>query len=242
MSGRPLIVVPARFSATASAHRYRALTTARTLSEGVLRAGGEPVAVHPWAPDGTVSPEEVGLRLAFADGVLLPGGGDVSPALYGDAPADAAVYDVDDEQDAFDLAVARWALDAGVPLLAVCRGWQLVNVALGGDLEQHMVEPHLHRLHDVTVEPGVELASVVGSRASVSCFHHQRVRRLGSGLVPVATADDGTVEAAVLPSASGWFLGVQWHPEDTVDGDPAQLRLFESLVDAARAFRPARRA
>ena len=117
MSGRPLIAVPSRFSASASAHRYRALTTARTLSEGVLRAGGEPLAVHPWAPDGVVSPEEVGRRLAFADGVLLPGGGDVSPSLYGAPVTDSTVYDVDDEQDSFDLAVARWALGAGVPLI-----------------------------------------------------------------------------------------------------------------------------
>ena len=242
MSARPHIAVPARFSASASAHRYRALTTARTLSEGVLRAGGEPLAVHPWAPGGVVSPEEIGRRLAWADGVLLPGGGDVSPSLYGAPTADSTVYDVDAEQDAFDLAVARWALDAGVPLLAVCRGWQLVDVALGGDLEQHMAEPHLHRMHEVRVEPGTSLADAVGERASVSCFHHQRVRRLGAGLVPVAWADDGTVEGAILPSAPGWFLGVQWHPEDTVDSDHAQLRLFEALVDAARAFSPARRA
>lgn len=200
------------------------------------------MAVHPWAPDGVVSPEEVGERLGFAAGVLLPGGGDVSPSLYGAPVADSTVYDVDDEQDAFDLAVARWALEAGVPLLAVCRGWQLVDVALGGDLEQHMADPHLHRVHDVTVEPGTQLAAAIGERASVSCFHHQRVRRLGTGLVPVAWADDGTVEGATLPSASGWFLGVQWHPEDTVDSDPAQLRLFELLVQAARAFSPARRA
>ena len=243
MSGRPLIAVPSRFSASASAHRYRALTTARTLSEGVLRAGGEPLAVHPWAPDGVVSPEEVGRRLGFADGVLLPGGGDVSPALYGDAVADAAVYDVDDEQDAFDLAVARWALDAGVPLLAVCRGWQLVNVALGGDLEQHMAEPHLHRVHDVTVEPGTLLAAAVGaSGRRCPASTTSAYAASGAGLVPVARADDGTVEGAALPSAPGWFLGVQWHPEDTVDTDPAQLRLFAALVEAARAFSSARRA
>ena len=242
MPARPLIAIPARFSASASAHRYRALSTARTLSEGVLRAGGEPVALHPWAPDGIADPAEVGARLAFADGILLPGGGDVSPALYDDQAADAHVYDVDDEQDAFDLAVARWALETGVPLLAVCRGWQLVNVALGGDLEQHMAAPHLHLRHDVAVDADTQLAAVVGESVAVSCFHHQRVRRLGTGLVPVAHAVDGTVEAAVLPFAHGWFLGVQWHPEDTVECDPAQLRLFAALVEAARAFSPPRRA
>ena len=242
MSGRPLIAVPARFSASASAHRYHALSTARALSEGVLRAGGEPLTVHPWAPDGVLSPEEAGRRLAFADGVLLPGGGDVSPALYGEPVADAAVYDVDEEQDAFDLAVARWALEAGVPLLAVCRGWQLVNVALGGDLEQHMAEPHRHLVHDVAVEPGTALSGVVGTSVSASCYHHQRVQRLGTGLIAVAHADDGTVEGAVLPTAAGWFLGVQWHPEDTVASDAVQLGLFQALVEAAGAFSRARRA
>ncbi len=233
MSATPLVVIPARFSASASAHRYAALSTARTLSAGVLRAGGEPLAVHPWAPDGVVSPDEIERRLGFADAVLLPGGGDVSPALYGQGLDSDAVYDVDDEQDAFDLAVVRWALDRGVPLLAVCRGWQLVNVALGGDLEQDMAEPHRHVVQAVDVVPGTLLADAVGTRVTASCFHHQRVRRLGDGLQAAAYAADGTVEGAVLPDATGWFLGVQWHPEDTVATDPVQLGLFRALVDAA---------
>src|SRR5690348_6071777 len=186
MSRPPLVVMPARFSATASAHRYRALSSARALSEGVLRAGGEPLTVHPWAPDGEPAPVEVGRRLGFADAVLLPGGGDVSPHLYGEGTASEAVYDVDGEQDAFDLAVARWALEAGVPLLAVCRGFQLVNVVLGGDLEQHMSVPHTHIVHRLEVEPGSDLAAVTGPEPTVSCFHHQRVRRLGAGLEVVA--------------------------------------------------------
>jgi putative glutamine amidotransferase len=240
MSTTPLVVIPARFSATASAHRYAALSTARTLSEGVLRAGGEPLTVHPWAPDGLVGAEEVERRLGFADAVLLPGGGDVSPALYGEEVDSETVYDVDDEQDAFDLAVAQWALERGVPLLAVCRGWQLVNVALGGDLEQHMAEPHRHVVHTVDVSPGSLLAQAVGEQVAASCFHHQRVRRLGTGLRAAARAADGTVEGAVLVDAPGWFLGVQWHPEDTVRTDPAQLALFRALV--AAALSPARRA
>lgn len=235
MPRSPLIAIPARFSESASAHRFRALTTARALSEGVLRAGGEPLAVHPWAPEGTVTPAEVGRRLAFADGVLLPGGGDMCPAFYTQEALSEEIYDVDEEQDAFDLATARWALDAGVPLLAVCRGWHVVNVALGGDLEQHMVEPHRHVVHDIAPEPGSTLAEAVGSVLTVSCFHHQRVSRLGEGLAMTARAADGTIEAAHLPGGRGWFLGVQWHPEDTVATDPAQLALFEALVDASRA-------
>jgi putative glutamine amidotransferase len=233
MAAAPLVIIPARFSSSASAHRHRALSTARALSEGVLRAGGEPLTVHPWAPDGRIDPDEVGRRLSYADAVLLPGGGDLDPATYGQAIASEDVYDVDAEQDAFDLAVARWALGAGVPLLAVCRGWQVVNVALGGDLEQHMAQPHRHVVHDVRVDEGSRLASVVSTTTAASCYHHQRAARLGDGLVPVAHAADGTVEGAELPDARGWFLAVQWHPEDTFGTDPAQLALFRALVDAA---------
>jgi putative glutamine amidotransferase len=237
----PIIAVPARFSASASAHRYAAITTARALSEAVLRAGGEPVTVHPVAPGGTVGVEAVASRLDFADGVLLPGGGDLSPAVYGHEIMSEDVYDVDDEQDAFDLAVARWALQAGVPLLAVCRGWQVVNVALGGDLEQHMTEPHRHVVHRVEVDPGTMLEELVGPSILASCYHHQRVHRLGAGLSAVARGADGTVEAATLPGGAGWFLGVQWHPEDTAAEDPAQLALVRALVKAAGDRRAALR-
>jgi putative glutamine amidotransferase len=234
MSRSPLIAIPARLSESASAHRFRAITTARALSEAVLLAGGEPLSVHPWAPGGQVTPEEAGRRLAFADGVLLPGGGDVCPASYGQSTTSDEVYDVDEEQDAFDFATAQWALAAGVPLFAVCRGWHVANVVLGGDLEQHMAQPHRHVVHHVAVEPGSVLAQTVGPSVAISCFHHQRVSRLGEGLEPVARAADGTIEAAELRGSRGWFLGVQWHPEDTVTSDPAQLALFEALVAAAR--------
>jgi putative glutamine amidotransferase len=181
-----------------------------------------------------VSIADVGARLHFVDAVLLPGGGDLSPALYAHEVLSDDVYDVDDEQDAFDLAVARWALKSGVPLLAVCRGWQVVNVALGGDLELHMEEPHLHVVHRVEVDRGTILEELVASSIRASCYHHQRVHRLGTGLSPVAHGADGTVEAATLPGGAGWFLGIQWHPEDTADEDAAQLALLHGLVEAAR--------
>jgi putative glutamine amidotransferase len=233
MPRTPIIAVPGRFSSSASAHRHRALTTARALSELVLAAGGEPVTVHPWAPGGEVTPESVGARLGFVDGVLLPGGGDLSPARYGQGSTHDEVYDVDEEQDAFDLAVARWAVAAGVPLLAVCRGMQVVNVALGGDLEQHMVEPHRHVVHEVAVDAGTALSGAVGATVSASCYHHQRVQRLGDGLVAIAHATDGTVEALAKPDAPGWFLAVQWHPEDTFGTDPDQVAVVRALVTAA---------
>ncbi|MGD9484923.1 gamma-glutamyl-gamma-aminobutyrate hydrolase family protein [Streptomyces sp. TRM70308] len=238
---RPLVAVPARFAASASALRHAAEVTARALAEAVWRAGGEPVTVHPHAPGGTADPGEVAARLARFDGVLLPGGGDVAPHRYGAAVAHASVYDVDDVQDGFDLAVARRALATGMPLLAVCRGLQVVNVALGGSMEQDMGGPvgeHRHRVHPVTVCRGSLLAGATGAgTVAASCYHHQRVARRGAGLTVAARAADGTVEALELPGASGWFTAVQWHPEDTAAHDRAQQGLFDALVRAARAAR-----
>jgi putative glutamine amidotransferase len=233
MAGAPLVVIPARFSASASALRYRAVVTARALSEAVLLAGGEPLTVHPWAPGGDAGDLEA--RLGFADAVLLPGGGDLDPARYGQQVASDHVYDVDAEQDDFDLAVARWAWQSGRPTLAICRGLQVVNVSRGGDLVQHMDAPHRHVVHDVTVAPdsAVLTAALSGSAFTASCYHHQEIGRLGEGLRPVARAEDGVIEA-VEGDATHWFLGVQWHPEDTAASDPQQLGLLRAFVDAAR--------
>jgi putative glutamine amidotransferase len=227
-------VVPGRFSASASALRYRALVNAVALLEAVRAAGGEPVTVLPAAPDGVVDLDAVRRRLSFADAVLLPGGGDVAPAHYGASEAHGEVYDVDDVQDLFDLAVARWAMSEGVPLLAVCRGLQVVNVAHGGTLEQHMEVPHRHVRHEVTVTAPSRLAEIVGPVASVSCYHHQRTDRLGEGLQAVARGADGGIEAVESDRTPGFFVAVQWHPEDTAAEDPSQAALFTALVDAAR--------
>lgn len=234
MGRSPIIAIPGRFTVSASALRYQGLVTARALSESVLRAGGEPATIHPWCPEGTMSPEDAGRRLAFADAVLLPGGGDVAPHRYGQAAVSDEVYDIDDVQDEFDLAVARWALRSGVPLLAVCRGMQLVNVACGGTLEQHMRVQHRHVVHPVEAAAGSVLEMVAGGTVSASCHHHQRVLQLGAGLRAVAWAADGGIEAVERQRPNGWFLGVQWHPEDTAACDPAQHALFAALIAAAR--------
>lgn len=239
-SRRPLIALPARFSSSASALRYEAEVAARALVSAVYAAGGEPLLVHPHASGGAVSDDEVADRLAWADGVLLPGGGDLSGRWsgQGDHPA---LYDVDEEQDAFDLAVARFALDRGVPLLSVCRGMQVVNVLRGGTLVQDMegrddeMGHHRDRVHHVTVDAGSRLQDVVGSSVEVSCYHHQALATLGDGLVVTARSDDGVVEAVELPAAAGWFLGVQWHPEDTWSTSSQQLAVFQALVEASRS-------
>ncbi|MFF4186774.1 gamma-glutamyl-gamma-aminobutyrate hydrolase family protein [Streptomyces sp. NPDC001691] len=235
-AARPLIAIPARFSASASALRYAAEVNARALIEAVWRAGGEPVTLHPHAPGGRADPDGVRARLARFDGVLLPGGGDVDPARYGAAPA-ASVYDVDAEQDGFDLDATHGALELNLPLLAVCRGLHVVDVALGGALRQDMGGPgreHRHVVHRVAVRPGTLLAGATGAaQVTASCYHHQSVDRVGAGLSVTARAADDTVEALELPRHRGWFVAVQWHPEDTAREDPAQRGLFEAFVRAA---------
>jgi len=231
MATRPLIAIPARFAESASALRYRAVVNARAIVEAVYAAGGEPITVLPAEVDG---PEDVQERLNWADGVLLPGGGDLSPARYGEDTTSEHVYDVNDLQDEFDIAIARWALARGIPLLAICRGLQVVNVAMGGTLEQHMPTPHRNLQHPVSVVANTRLSEIVGDDVWGSCFHHQQIKQLGAGLEVTARDSEGGIEGVELPAASGFFVGVQWHPEDTVRDDPTQRRLFNALVEAAR--------
>ncbi|MEV4571020.1 gamma-glutamyl-gamma-aminobutyrate hydrolase family protein [Nonomuraea sp. NPDC049419] len=233
---RPLIAIPARFSASASALRHAAEVNARALVGAVWRAGGEPVTLHPHAPGGRADPVEVAGRLSRFDAVLLPGGGDLAPHRYGAGRVHDSVYDVDDEQDGFDLEAARQALALGLPLLAVCRGLHVVNTVFGGTLEQDMGDTgHRHVVHPVAVLPGSSLERVTGAqKVRASCYHHQRVARLGTNLAVTAEAADGTIEAVEAPGAPSWFLAVQWHPEDTDGEDDAQRALFAAFVGAAR--------
>ncbi|MFD0169572.1 gamma-glutamyl-gamma-aminobutyrate hydrolase family protein [Streptomyces decoyicus] len=244
MRHRPLIAVPARFSSSAAALRYAAEVNARALVEAVYEAGGEPFTMHPHALGGRADPAEVAERLERCDALLLPGGGDISPHRYGAADAHPDIYDVDEEQDAFDLALARHALETGMPTLAICRGLQIVNTALDGTLRQDMGGPgaeHRHVKHPVTVAPGSLLAGALtddeedsADKADVSCYHHQCVDRPGSGLTVTARAADGTVEALERPGSPGWLVAVQWHPEDTAATDARSRALFEALVEQAR--------
>ena len=243
---RPLIVIPARFSEHATALRYEAEVTARALVRAVYAAGGEPVVIHPSAPGAVVDVAAARERLWFADGILLPGGGDVA-ARWSDQQPHPSEYGVDEEQDAFDLAVARVALVERIPLLAICRGNQIVNVALGGDLVQDMTDTtgtHLHRVHELRVVEDSPLGDVVGTSTTISCYHHQCIKMLGEGLVPAAYAADGVIEAVTLRDHDGWYLGVQWHPEDSAHEDQAQAGVFAHFVRAAadHAIRPALRA
>lgn len=239
MAKRPLIAVPSRFSETASAIRYRAELGARALISGLYAAGAEPLLVHPHAPDAQIDVEAVAERLSFADGIVLPGGGDLSHR-WSSQEAHPSLYDVDEEQDAFDLAIASYALDQGIPLLAICRGLQVVTTLLKGELHLDMAEvpeigkDHRHLRHEISLSPGSRMASTFGDSLHISCYHHQAIKTLGAGMVCTAQSADSVVEAVEMPESKGWFLGVQWHPEDTWDSDPHQLAVLKELVDASR--------
>jgi putative glutamine amidotransferase len=179
------------------------------------------------------------------DALVLTGGPDLDPALYGQPPR-PETYGVDRAIDDFEFALVHEALDRGLPTLAVCRGFQVLNVALGGTLYQHIaddpgVEPHGRpgqpgggRAQEMTIEPGTLLAKVMGTtRAVGTCHHHQAVDGVGDGLRVVARAGDGIVEALELDDPRGWLLAVQWHPEDTAATDPANQRLFDAVVAEA---------
>jgi len=209
-----------------------------TYVDAVRRAGGAPVLL----PSGGDDAHAVLPRL---DGLVLTGGSDVDPGHFGQDPH-PAVYGIDQERDRSDLAFVHAALSADLPLLAICRGMQVVNVALGGTLHQHVPEvvdgSVAHRAdppgavpHDVTIDPSSQLAEVMGAgTVSGMSWHHQSVDDLGKGLTDVAVAPDGIVEAVAL-DGHPWCLVVQWHPELTADADPTQQRLFDGLVAAAVA-------
>lgn len=232
---RPTVIIPARFSASASALRYSAEVAAAKLLQAVWDAGGEPLVVHPTAPQPRI--EELAERFWLADAVLLPGGGDMSPHWYGQE-AQPSLYGVNEDQDAFDLVVARWAIQEKIPLLAICRGNQVVNVALGGTLVQDMSttigRDHRHLVHDIELAADSPLRDTVPSdRITISCSHHQCIDQLADKLVPAAYASDGTIEAVTLTGHEGWFLGLQWHLEDLADTDPIQQGIFRAFVAAA---------
>ncbi|TEX52359.1 MAG: hypothetical protein B7C55_00790 [Actinomycetales bacterium mxb001] len=225
---RPRIALVGRFAEHTSATRYAAIVSARALVESMWLAGAEPLTfLAAPGPEGL----DWAARLQGIDGVLLCGGADIDPARYGQADVHPEVYDVDALQDEADLTLATYCLDSGIPTLAVCRGLHVVNVARGGSLVQHMDDHHRHVVHDVVIESGP--VGIEPGPITASCYHHQCIDRLGSGLKVVGSAEDGTVEAVAI-DAAGWAFGVQWHPEDTARQDPRQLSVFQALVDAAR--------
>ncbi len=217
-------------------------------AKSVLAAGGLPLVIPPLAHGAAPDREAIDRLLDSVDGVLLTGGDDLHPRAYGQELHPKAEL-MDAERDASDIEIARAALDRGLPVLGICAGMQLLNVALGGDLHQHLADlrgtrfPALLPIHDaqetaekqhgVSVERGSRLAAAVGAGGIVTnSRHHQAVDRIGERLAVTAVAEDGVVEAIELENAP-FVVGVQWHPEE-LTADSGQRRLFETFIDAAR--------
>jgi putative glutamine amidotransferase len=201
------------------------------------RAGGQEAILLPEALDAGEARD----RLARFDGVLLIGGADVDPSFYGE-DRHPKVYGVNRQADEFEMALAKAAVEARKPMLAICRGIQVLNVALGGALDQHItgreglvghgIPGVAPEMHDVRLEAGSRVAKAMGvEETSVSSSHHQALARIARDLRPVGWTEDGIVEAVELER--GWVVGVEWHPERTAAQDPSQQGLFDALVAQA---------
>jgi putative glutamine amidotransferase len=206
-------------------------------ARAVQRAGGMPVVLPPLAPQEV--PELVG-RL---EGLCLSGGPDLDPTAY-DARAHAELGPIEPDLDRWEIALIQQAEAAGLPILGICRGCQVLNIARGGTLHQHLPDVTdgeiAHRqevsgsqpTHTADIAPGSLLAAIIGATsAEVNSFHHQAADRIGSGLRPVAWSPDGVIEGLEDPERP-FVLGVQWHAETLFDR-PEHARLFEALIEAA---------
>lgn len=206
--------------------------------EGVAMAGGIAVLLPPQPVDADIA-ERV---LDGLDGLVITGGRDVDPAGYGQHRHPATDEPVADNRlrDAWEFTLLKGALRRGIPVLGICRGAQVVNVALGGTLHQHLPEVLGHTRHQqgnavfstsaVRTVPGTRLAALIGESSDAQCYHHQAIDRLGQGLIVSAQDADGVIEAVELPDT--WLVAVQWHPEERLD----DLRLFAAVVEAGRAY------
>ncbi len=241
---KPIIGITPSLSRDSFAHgTFDRYAISANYVNAVLAAGGIPVTLPP-------QDDNAGALLDRLDGLLLSGGGDIDPAVYGDDDVHPTTYGVSALRDRFEFGLLREALDRDLPVLCICRGIQVLNVELGGTLYQDVADQFgrelLHRQQDVGVqssEPshavtatdGGLLADVYGTlKVQTNSFHHQAIKDMAPDLLVEARSEDGLMEAVSLPTRT-FVLGVQWHPEMMFERHDEHLRPFERLVSVATA-------
>lgn len=230
----PRIGVTGMWSNQIHGLRFDGSAVASAVLRSVVRAGGEPLTLFAEGP----SPAED--RLRGLDALLVPGGSDIDPLRYGQEPLPTTSVADFAAQDQFEADMMAAAIRLGLPVLAICRGFQLLNVEHGGTLVQDVApdSPHRNSVHDVSLAAGSRLSSAMGvEKLPVSSYHHQAIDRVGAGLRVVGTAPDGVVEALEVEDPAVELLAIQWHPEDSAAEDPRQQALFDWLVERARERR-----
>ena len=229
----PRILLPGKLTSGATGVRGDSYSNGLKYAQAIARAGGVTMTVPPL----TESIQHVADLVGAADGVLIQGGGDIAPERYGESRRSDTIYGIVHEHDEFEIAVAREAVKQNKPLLAICRGLQVLNVALGGTLHQDLGdvlpdrESHWNTYHPITVTEGSRLAAALGTSAPERShsFHHQALKHVASDLVVVARAPDDVIEAVEHRSCD-FVVGVQWHPEDDAETTECQQTLFNVFV------------
>ena len=225
----PLVIIPGRRSSEARGHRTPVVSGGRFYADAVERAGGLPIVLPP-----TDSLTVIRDTVDRCDAMVLLGGGDVSPTSYGQTER-ARLFGVNADLDEFEIRAVQHSMSLDLPLLAICRGHQVLNVALGGTLIQHLdtTEEHRDTMHDVQLVPGSRVALAMGTHEPVvHSFHHQAIDDVAPHLTVTGTYRDGTIEA-VEHATARWVVGVQWHPEDTAHESMPNQGLFNELVRQA---------
>ena len=242
---RPVIGITARpQDVPAAGTMMRAYLTTHTYSDSVRRGGGLPVLLIP------VEEDEIDDVLDRVDGVMLTGGGDIDPGQYG-AEAEESLQMLDAERDEFELALVHRLLERQMPTMAICRGLQVINVALGGSLVQDLASHRGAHGHDVfgeaaytphsqaLIDPNCRISTIIGDGLhDINSIHHQAIEELGEGLKVVGAAPDGTIEAIEHQDANWPLIAVQWHPEFLGVREHGESHdLFEAFIEAAAKYR-----
>lgn len=241
---KPIILIPTPVQDP----EMRRFAMGKNYVRSLIECGAAPVML----PTG-LDLQSVHEMYAQVDGVLFTGGSDIDPAYFGEA-RHPETYGIDADRDEVEVALTQWTMQDDKPAFSICRGIQVVNVALGGSLIQdipsqwqagNLLEHRGHKigaardqvLHDVCVEPNCKLASILGAgNVGTNSFHHQALGRIGDGLVITSRAPDGIIESVEAPDRR-WFVGVQWHPEEMTAGRADMMALFQSFVDACSGKR-----